>query len=376
MPEPFKNSFNPSLVLVMAENFQKQWPEFNSQGFVESASKHLHTLELKERSEQIMHAMVEYLPSDFAKAGGIILASLSPALDGDIFGITSDDKGLAGWVIMPISHYIGLHGHAHFDLSMCLLKECTKRFSSEFGIRFFLLKLPEQTLSTMKTWAIDENRHVRRLASEGVRPRLPWTMQLPAFINDPAPVIELLDILKDDDDAYVRRSVANNLNDIAKDHPELVANIAKKWMSNASEHRKRLIRHACRTLIKQGNKDVLQTFGYQPPVIKDIKFDVQTPKVIFGETLQFTLSISSNVNHDQPLMIDYIIHHQKANGKTSPKVFKWRTSTLPIAKSLHFKKEHRIKKITTRVYYQGKHAIEVVVNGVSIGKADFQLLIP
>ena len=376
MPEPFKNVFNSSLTLVMAENFQKQWPEFNSQGFVDAASKHLNTLELKERSEQIMHAMVKYLPSDFAKAGEIIRASLSPALEGDIFDITSDDKGLAGWVIMPITHYIGLHGHAHFDLSMCLFKECTKRFSSEFGIRFFLLKSPEKTLSTMKAWASDENRHVRRLASEGARPRLPWAMQLPAFINDPTPVIALLDILKDDSEAYVRRSVANNLNDIAKDHPELVANIAKKWMFNANEHRRKLIRHACRTLIKQGNKDVLQIFGHEPPMIKGVKFDVQTPEVVFGEALQFTLTIFSNVKRDQPLMIDYIIHHQKANGKTSPKVFKWRTSILPTAKSLNFKKEHRIKKISTRAYYPGRHEIEIVVNGVSIGKADFQLLIP
>ncbi len=376
MPEPFKNAFNRQLIFAMAKHFKKQWPEFNSKGFSYSASENLDKLELKERSEQIMNAMAEYLPGDFIKAGNILLASLSPASEGDIFGLTVDDKGIAGWAIMPITHYVGLHGHKHFDLSMTILKECTKRFSSEFGIRFFLLEASEKTLAEMKKWAKDENRHVRRLASEGARPRLPWAMQLPQFINDPAPVIELLEILKNDDDEYVRRSVANNLNDIAKDHPELVAEIAKKWMYGASKARKKLVRHACRTLIKQGNRKVLRLFGYELPEMKQVSFIIQTPEVVFGEVLQFTLSMFSNANRDQPLMIDYIIHHRKANGKTSPKVFKWRTTILATNKSLTFKKEHRIKKISTRVYYQGLHTVEIIVNGVSIGAADFCLLMP
>jgi len=376
MPEPFKNAFNSQLILGMAGHFQKQWSEFNSEGFLDTASKNLKDLELKERSEQIMNAMFEYLPSDFSKTGDILLASLSPALEGDIFSVTVDDKGIAGWAIMPITHYVGLHGHKHFDLSMTILKECTKRFSSEFGIRFFLLDSTEKTLAVMKKWAKDDNRHVRRLASEGARPRLPWAMQLPAFIKNPAPVIELLEILKNDNEEYVRRSVANNLNDIAKDHPELVTDIAKKWMDGANKEREKLVRHACRTLIKQGNKKVLQVFGYKSPKIKQVNFTIQTPKVIFGETLQFTLSISSNSRHNQPLMIDYVIHHQKANGKTSPKVFKWRTTVLAANNSLTFKKEHSIKKITTRVYYQGLHTVEIMVNGVSVGATDFQLLVP
>jgi hypothetical protein len=200
-------------------------------------------------------------------------------------------------------------------------------------------------------------------------------MQLPAFINDPSPVIEILEILKDDHEEYVRRSVANNLNDIAKDHPKLVGEIAEKWMHGASTERKKLIRHACRTLLKQGNSQVLQVFGYNPPDIKLVNIQIETPEVIFGTALQFNISIVSNATHTQALMIDYVIHHQKANGTTSPKVFKWRIKTLAPHETLTFAKNHMMKKISTRKYYQGLHVLEIIVNGVSIGKADFELLI-
>jgi len=376
MPEPFKDLFNIKIILGMANHFQNQWPGFDRKGFSDAASKNLDSLELKERSNQIMNAMIMYLPSDFMKAGEIILASLSPSREGDIFGVTVDDDGIAGWAIMPMTHYVGLHGHDHFDLSMTLFKELTKRFSSEFGIRFFLLESPEKTLSILKKWTNDKDRHVRRLVSEGTRPRLPWAMRLPLFIKDPSPVIDLLEALKDDDEEYVRRSVANNLNDIAKDHPDLVAEISEKWMKGASNEREKLIRHACRTLIKNGHKKVLQVFGYEPPKIRKAVIDVNTPEVVFGNALEFTLSISSDSGQDQPLMIDYIIHHQKANGKTSPKVFKWRNKTLEANKVLASTKKHAIKKITTRVYYPGVHTVEVLVNGVSVGTADFNLLIP
>lgn len=275
-----------------------------------------------------------------------------------------------------MTHYVGLRGHDHFDLSMTLFKEMTKRASSEFGIRVFLIESPEKTLSVLKTWTTDNNQHVRRLVSEGTRPRLPWAMRLPAFIKDPSPVVDLLTRLKDDDKEYVRRSVANNLNDIAKDHPDVVAEIAAQWMEGANQERRRMIRHACRTLIKNGHKKTLQVLGYGPPKIRRVRVDLLTPKVVFGDAVRFTLSISSNVNQDQALVIDYTLHHRKANGTTSPKVFKWRATTLPANKTLTLTKKHAIKKITTRAYYLGLHTVEVMVNGVSVGKASFQLIMP
>jgi len=374
MAEPFKNLLNKEVIDRMAMHFLSQWPKFDTKGFVTAATKDLDALELKERTERITDTMIEFLPADFEKAGKIMLASLGPTLDDDISASSADDKGIVGWAIMPLTHYVGLRGHDHFDLSMTLFKEMTKRSSSEFGIRFFLLESPAKTLSVLKTWTTDSNRHVRRLVSEGIRPRLPWAMRLPIFIKDPLPVIDLLELLKDDDEEYVRRSVANNLNDIAKDHPDIVAEIAAQWIKGASRERKKLIRHACRTLIKNGHKKTLKVLGFKAPKIKQTNVNILTPEVVFGDALQFTMTIVSDSNQNQALMIDYIIHHQKANGTTSPKVFKWRTTTLPAKKALISTKKHAIKKITTRVYYPGTHTVEVMVNGVSVGVANFQLL--
>ena len=376
MAEPFKNLLNKNIIEGMAKHFKRQWSDFDDKGFITDAINDLDSLELKARTERITDTMIKYFPTDFEKAGKIMLASLGSPLDDDISAGTVDAKGIAGWAVTPLTHYVGLRGHDHFDLSMTLFKEMTKRASSEFGIRFFLLESSERTLFVLKTWTADSNQHVRRLVSEGSRPRLPWAMSLPNYIKDPSPVIELLEKLKDDNKEYVRRSVANNLNDIAKDHPDTVAEIASQWMKGASNERKKLIRHACRTLVKNGHKKTLKVLGFNPPKIQKANISISTPEVVFGDTLQFTFFICSGSNKDQSLMIDYIVHHQKANGKTSPKVFKWRTTTLLTEKTLTLTKNHAIKKITTRKYYPGLHTVEIMVNGISMGKSDFNLFMP
>lgn len=183
MAEPFKNLLNREIIEGMAAHFQTQWSPFDAGGFVAMATKNLDSLELKERTERIAEAMMECLPADFEKAGKIILGSLGPPLEDDLSAGTVDAGGIAGWAITPMTRYVGVRGHDHFDLSMTLFKEMTKRASSEFGIRFFLLQSPEKTLSILKTWTNNENRHVRRLVSEGTRPRLPWAMRLPLFLK-------------------------------------------------------------------------------------------------------------------------------------------------------------------------------------------------
>ena len=360
----------------MAVHFKKHYPEFDTTSFIAAATKNLDLLELKERTDRITKTMIQYFPPDFEKAGDIILSSLGPPLCEKKTLSSVGSTGITGWAIMPLVHYVGLQGHGHFELSMTLLKEMTKRASSEFGIRFFLVKSPEKTLKTFHVWALDEDLHVRRLVSEGSRPRLPWAMRLPMFIKDPSPVIALLEILKDDGSEYVRRSVANNLNDIAKDHPDIVATIASKWMKGASKERKKLIRHGCRTLVKKGHQKTLKVFGFNPPDMLQAKLCIKTPRVIFGGVLSFTLSLNSGSNNEQLLVIDYIVHHQKSTGKTSPKVFKWKTATLLPNTTLRITKKHGIKKITTRRYYAGLHMVEIMINGVSFGKADFQLVMP
>lgn len=374
MPEPFKNLLGKQVISAMAGHFAKAWPEFDGTAFVSAATKNLDALGLKERSTRIVEALAVCLPGDFEKAAEIMLASLAPAEYRDAGTAVADGGGIAGWAVVPMTHYVGLYGLDHFDLSMALLKEMIKRESSEFGIRFFLLENSERTLSVLMSWTDDPNRHVRRLISEGTRPRLPWAMRLSAFIDDPAPIIPLLEALKDDKEEFVRRSVANNLNDIAKDHADLVARIAGDWLKGASQDRKKLIRHACRTLIKQGHRGALGALGYGPPAVDLERLNILTPRVIFGGALEFDLALASTSDEAQAMIIDYAIHHRKANGSTSPKVFKWKTTTLEPRATLVAKRKHAIRKITTRVYYPGTHRLEILVNGVSLGSQEFQLV--
>lgn len=373
MAEPFKNLFSKRLIAGMAEHLSRAWPAFDEAGFVSAAGRRLRTLELKQRSAQITDALVTYLPDDFERAVAILLKSLAPEDGFEMKSAKVNRLGIDGWAIMPIAEFVGQHGQEHFDLSLATLRELTKRFSSEFGIRYFLLEDPPRTLETLEAWASDPSEHVRRLVSEGTRPRLPWGMRLPAFIEDPTPVLPLLETLRDDESEYVRRSVANNLNDIAKDHPDLVAKLAARWLRSASRDRERLIRHACRSLIKQGHQKTLQSLGYRAPKIRLQRLKVLTPQVALGEALQFDVALTSTSKRAQPLIIDYAIHHQKANGSTTPKVFKWKTITLEPGDTHEAARRHAIRKVTTRAYYPGKHQLELLVNGVSLGRRGFQL---
>jgi 3-methyladenine DNA glycosylase AlkC len=371
--EPFKNVFNKDLIVDIATHIKRHCSEFDEKQFITTANKDLETLELKARSLQITNALYATLPQDFEKTGQLLLCSLGkPIEDEHIIGDITKE-GISGWGIMPLAHLVGLYGLSHLNLSLKILKEMTKRFTAEFDIRFFLINHQEATLDMLDTWTADTSLHVRRLVSEGTRPRLPWAMQLPAFIKDPSPVLRLLEKLKDDDEEYVRRSVANNLNDIAKDHPDLVADIADLWMKDANKNRKRLVSHACRTLLKQGHKKALSVLGYNEAKLKNTELKILSPTVSMGGHFNFSLSLSSDSNKDQALMIDYVIHHQKANGTLTGKVFKWKKTTLPAQKSLTAIKKHPFKKISTRVYYPGSHRVEVMINGRSIGISEFEL---
>jgi 3-methyladenine DNA glycosylase AlkC len=383
MAEPFKNLLNKSVIEGMAGYFAQHCSSFEKKAFVADATHNLEQLELKQRTDRIVESMVTHLPDDFEQAAGIVLASLNSSSDAD------HPNGISGWAVISLTYYVGLQGKnkKHFNVSMTLLKAMTKLLSSEFGIRFFIMEQPIETLALLKQWATDPDHNIRRLVSEGTRPRLPWGMRLQMFVDDPAPVIELLELLKDDESEYVRRSVANNLNDIAKDHPERVAGIAERWMQGenhkgVSKHRERLVRHACRTLIKAGHQKTLAVFGYKPPSIREARIEITTPlknttpEVVFGGDLEFSLSLESGSTQKQALIIDYVIHHQKANGKTSPKVFKWKVTHLLPNKRLDITKKHAIKKITTRKYYPGEHRVEVMINGKSFAAASFELVMP
>jgi hypothetical protein len=198
-------------------------------------------------------------------------------------------------------------------------------------------------------------------------------MRLDNFIEDPFPVIDIISQLKDDESEYVRRSVANNLNDIAKDHPERVSALANQWLKNASKDRTRLIKHACRTLFKQGHPATLSAFGFDVPQLDNIQFSIKPETIKVGETL--SIQFEANAGVSQSWMIDYVIHHQKANGTMSPKVFKGKQVNTQKGAAVEFTKKHSFKKVTTRSYHAGEHAVEIVINGQSICRQGFELVL-
>ncbi|ASP40305.1 hypothetical protein CHH28_17190 [Bacterioplanes sanyensis] len=369
MPEAFKEHFNADAVLQLAEQLQQVWHDFDQQGFIARVAPNLAPLELKQRSDLIRQSLHEFLPADFEQAVAILCSALAPKSPQGWQG--SDAPGISGWMIMPVADYVAEHGQQQVELSLSALKQMTSRFSSEFAIRPFLQQHPQQTLSTLQQWLHDDDEHVRRLISEGTRPRLPWGVRLTQFIDEPSTMIPLLEALRDDPSDYVRRSVANHLNDIAKDHPELVAELSRCWSQGANEQRMRLLRHACRTLIKQGHQATLAVFGYGEPQLEGLAFTVTPARIRLGDSICLELTVSAAV--EQSLVIDYAIHHQRANGTTRAKVFKWRQAQLSGGEEASWQKQHAIKPITTRNYYPGRHQVDVLINGQVMASAQFEL---
>ncbi len=374
MPEPFKNFFNPELVGHMADQFTRQRGSFDKQLFLTMSLDNFDQLELKERSNQIAAALKASLPGDFRQACAILTGSLRPTEEKEQVAAELHPAGVGGWAVMPMCDYVADAGIDDFDFAMDVLKEMTKRSSAEFAVRPLLTADMDRAMKHVERWSTDKSLHVRRLASEGIRPRLPWGMRLSMFVEDPAPILPILETLKDDPEEYVRRSVANNLNDIAKDHPDIVAAIARQWLSGSPDkNRVRLVRHACRSLIKSGHQPTLDALGYKPAQAALYAFELNRDTVGFGESIEFSAQLKSTADHDQDLIIDYIIHHQKANGTTTPKVFKWKNARLSKGAGLGLKKTHAFKAITTRKYHPGRHIIEIQANGKSLGRKEFIL---
>jgi 3-methyladenine DNA glycosylase AlkC len=274
-------------------------------------------------------------------------------------------------MVMPQNDFVAAYGLGHLDLSLRALYELTKRFTAEGAIRAFLQAYPEQTLTRLAEWAADPNCHVRRLVSEGTRPRLP------AFVKDPQPVLALLEQLKADPVLMVRRSVANNLNDIAKDHPDLVVETLARWQQAADPGTQWIIGHATRTLLKQGHANALALLGYGAATsISVASFQLTETRVRMGEDLVvFAIDIQSTADAPQRLMIDYVVHHMKANGKLVPKVFKLAKKRLRPRETLSLSKRHVFRPLSTRVYYPGRHALELQINGQRWGWQEFELVV-
>jgi 3-methyladenine DNA glycosylase AlkC len=372
MPEEstaLKHLFGLELANKYATIIQSVYPLFQTKAFIAQVAKEVDALELKDRMALLATTLRDHLPSDYLEALPIILKTLGPETDED------DKRLISDFQLMPIAHFVEYYGLDHFDESINALYEITKRSTSEFAIRPFLIRYPERTLAILREWATDDNHHVRRLVSEGMRPRLPWTSQLPDFIADPSPVLNMLELLKNDESQYVQKSVANNLNDITKDHPDLVLECLTRWNQNASDSTRWIIRHALRTLIKNGDPEALALLGYSKPQVALENLQLSPETMQLGETLSFSFTLKSTSDESQDLMIDYLVHFVRAKGKTNAKVFKLKTVTLNGGESINIQKNHPIKPITVRRYYSGAHRIEIQVNGLIVGSGTFDLIV-
>ncbi len=381
MAEPFKNLLDAASVDAMAWHLARAAaaidPDaFDRDAFVARALPGLDALEFKARAMQLADALQAALPADFEQAADLLEAALAPADDGDFdepSGLRSHAAGLAGWPVWAMAEHVARHGQQQPERALQALHAMTQRFTAEFAIRPFIVRHPALVFDTLARWTTDRSAHVRRLVSEGSRPRLPWGLQLKTLVRDPSPTLPLLEALQDDRSAYVRRSVANHLNDIAKDHPQHVAAWLARHLPGAGDARRALLRHASRTLVKQGDPAVLAAWGHARPLQGRAVLRIEPARIRLGEVVELCLTLVSTSPAPQTLLIDYAVHHVKANGSSSPKVFKGWTLELGAHESRAMVRRHAVRPITTRTYHPGWHRVVVQVNGVAVAEAGFEL---
>jgi 3-methyladenine DNA glycosylase AlkC len=308
------------------------------------------------------------MPDEYERAVQILIASLGPKLT------RTGSLGMAPFLYLPHVLYVGEQGLNHFEPSMTAQYELTQRFTAEFSIRPFLEHHPDATLQRLARWASDDSVHVRRLVSEGTRPRLPWAPRLRRFQHDPQPVLELLELLKDDPEPYVRRSVANNLNDIGKDHPDVLLQVARRWLKGATAEREQLVRHALRSAIKRADVGALAALGYAAPegiVISRSRIVPGRPAV--GGSVTIVVEVRNTGRQARRALIDLRVHFVKANGKSNPKVFKLKVVELAAQQSVEVAKAVSLAHLTTRKHYPGLHRVDAVINGVVQPLGQFDL---
>lgn len=367
MAEPLKNAFGPEIAGGIARQIGRVRPSFPAQAFLRDVRKGYESLNLMARGRHIAHALRKHLPAAYPRALGILRDSLGSRPD-------SSDGTLASFFYLPHTQFVSEFGLDHLEDSLKAQYELTQRFTAEFSIRPFLVRYPGETLARLHEWVEDRDVHVRRLVSEGTRPRLPWGMRLKMFQHDPSPVLALLDKLRDDPELYVRRSVANNLNDIGKDHPDLLARTAARWLKGATPERRWIVGHALRSAVKRGEPGALKVLGCDRPVKVRIGGVAITPdRPVIGGSVRVDFSLHNPGKQAQRIMADLRIHFVKASGKTSPKVFKLKQIELEPDGRVDLGKTVSVAVQTTRKPYPGIHRVEVLLNGRARPLGEFRL---
>ena len=366
MPELLKNKYNEESIRELASRIQAVYHPFQADDFVRGVMDGTwESLELKARMRQIAVNLGNYLPADYGQALGV--------LDQVAAGYP---EGFNDFTLMCFPDFVEVYGQdeRHWDLSMAALERYTVFSSSEFAVRPFIINHEARMMEQMSAWARHANEHVRRLASEGCRPRLPWGQALPRFQKDPSPVLAILEQLKADPSLYVRKSVANNLNDISKNHPELVARIARDWYGR-DERTDWIVKHGCRTLLKKGNREVMDLFGFSDPgSVKVYGFALGAASVAIGQELAFSFTVETEAA--AKVRLEYGVDYQKANGRRNRKIFQISELSLKERTKKAYTKIHSFADVSTRKHYPGVHSVTLIVNGTERGTRDFEVLAP
>lgn len=361
-PFLLKNLFDRESVGAIGNAVHAGSPEFERSAFVERVFDSGWTArELKQRIRRISEALHEVLPGTYREQLDLLLAAVPHAA-----------KGFSSLVY---SDFVEAYGTDDWEASVPALARFTRLESAEFAIRPFIASNQKRTMARMLQWAEDPDPAVRRLATEGCRPRLPWGMRLRALVADPAPILPILDCLHNDPDESVRRSVANNLNDISRDHPEVVIDLLRSWEPQPGTDTYKLARHALRTLLKRGDPDALEVLGFKAGLSVRLEgLTLEPPSPQIGGNARITFTIESTLDHPQPVMVDYAVHYVKADGTTSPKVFRLGSMVMEPGRPLTYSRKLSFRQMTTRTHRPGTHRVEVVANGATAGALEFELL--
>jgi len=355
-----KSEFSPEFVAKLANAFSKQFPDFKEKRFQNAIlNDQWEDRELKDRMRHIALVLGDVLPSNYKEAVRIVVA------------VAPEFTGLSA-IVFP--DFIQVFGLDHFKESIDALQVVTEYSSSEFAVRPYIERYTDEMMAILLEWTNHENEHVRRLASEGCRPRLPWAPALNQFKLDPVPILPILERLRNDESLYVRKSVANNLNDISKDYPELVLAIAEKWLKENHVHTNWIVKQALRGLLKRGDKKALSLFGFgNTDLVKVSKLKLNRSELSIGEKLEFTFQIQWKGKQPVKLRLEYGIDYVKSSGKTNRKVFQIKEIEFIPKENQIIVRRQSFEQRTTRKHYPGKHNLAILVNGDELANQTFLL---
>ena len=356
MAEALKNVYNLSFYKRFLSQLHLVIPDLNTSLFLEKViPSDWEQKELKERMRHTADVLALFLPTSFDLATPLLKKFIQNTLNNPVKGDS--------FVYLFLADYIERYGIDDYKNAIPLLELATELASCEFAVRPFIVRYPQQMMQQMTLWSMHHNHHVRRLATEGCRPRLPWAMALPIFKKNPTEILLILENLKNDPSEYVRKSVANNLNDISKDNPEVFFTCINKW-KGLSKETDWIIKHGSRTLLKQGHPEIIQYYGLnQTDCIQVSDFELKNTVVTIGQTLEFLFNLENKDLKSHYLRIEYAIYYRRQNDTLSKKVFKISEKKIAPSEVISITRKQSFRIITTRKFYPGEQQISIIING-------------